>query len=265
MVYFSFLPTLSFAIIVVDSPQLNTTTANPGDSFTVTANVSDEWNTSITSTNITCVGSGGVEGTDSWDSYTLQNDSVSWTIVNLTTIEVTGTITLNTSSINGTWNCTVYGFNATNDFDSASNTSLTVNTRVGITLSQSSCSYTAGNPGSSNNAWSCGGDSYTRITHDGNIDINVTINGTDLTGQTDSSWIIGVQNVSYANVSAGDAAPSPPGTALSTTVTDLIIIWTRGTYPTKSASDLYSWINYPSPLKVQTYQGVMTLLASAAG
>lgn len=258
-----FSPAISLAEIQVDAPQLNTTTANPGDSFTVTANVSDVSNTSINSTNITCVGSGGAEGTDSWDSYTLQNSSTSWTVVNLTTVEVSGTITLNTSSINGTWNCTVYGYNATNDFAAASNNSLSVNTRIGITLSQSTCTYGAGDPGSSNNAWTCGGNAYDRITHDGNIDLNITINGSDLTGQTDASWTISVGNVTYSNVTAGDPAPSPPGLGLSTSVADLITSWVRGTYPTKSASDLYSWINYPSPLKVQTYEGVMTLLASA--
>ncbi|MFQ6010440.1 MAG: hypothetical protein ACE5J7_04970 [Candidatus Aenigmatarchaeota archaeon] len=238
---------------------------NPGDSFTVTANISDVSNTSIKSTNITCIGSGGVEGTDSWDSFTVQNSSTTWTVMNLTAVEVSGTINLNTSSINGTWTCTVYGYNITDDSASASNNSLNVATRVGFILSQSTCTYDSGNPASANNNWTCDGSSYTRITHDGNLDYNLTINGTDLTGQADASWIIVVGNVTYSNVTAGDPAPSPPGTALSNTIADLISFWARGTYPTKSASDLYSWINYPSPLKVQTYQGAITLLAVASG
>ena len=257
------LPSVSFAAISVGTPQLNATAVNPGGSFAVTANISDESNTSIKSANITCVGSGGVEGVDGWDSYTLQNGSLAWNALDLTTMEVSGAVTLNTSSINGTWTCTDYGYNATDDSASASNNSLGISTRVGIILSQSTCTYSSGNPGSTNNAWTCGGSAYDRITQDGNIGTTITVNGTDLTGQTDASWLIAAGNVSYTNVTAGSAAPSPPGILrLSLAVANTVVSWSRGTYPSKGALDLYAWLDYPSPLKAQTYQGTMTLLAS---
>jgi len=255
----------SFAAIYVETPLVSSSTVNPGDSFTVKANVTEINGISfIYNTNVTCVGSGGTEGTDNWDSYTKLNASVGWTVINTTTIEVNATITLNTSSINGTWTCKVYGNNTSSESAFESVNQPSVNTRVGIIISQSSCTFAGGNPGSNNNAWSCGGSAYNRYTHDGNTGMNITINGTDLIGVTDNSWVIAAGNVTYKNVTSEAGAPSLPGIALTTTETDLQPIWGRGTYPTKNANDLYCWLNYPTPLKYQTYGGTLTLTVKQA-
>lgn len=264
---FLFMLPITIAAISVDIPFITPITANPGNSITVEGNVTESAGTgSIFNSNVTCIGSGGVEGTDSWDSFTKQNNSVNWTIMNSTSIEVNITIFLNSSSINGTWTCKVYGNNTSGASAVGSSSDLTVNTRVGVILSQSSCVFTSGQPESGNNAWSCpeGGNNFTILTHDGNIKTNITINGTDLIGQTDSNFLIGVDNVTYKNVSGGSSPPSPPGTLLKKIATILIAFWERGIYPTKSANDLYAWVNYPKPLKVQTYQGTISIIAQQA-
>jgi len=250
--------------ITVVTPTVDPTTVNPGSSFTVSCNVSEDAGASnIYETNMSCVGSGGTEWTDSWDSYKLLNSSFVWTTLDLLTIQANGTFTLNTSSINGTWTCTCYGYNST-DSASAAVSQPTVNTRVGITLDSSACVFAAGNPGDANKDWTCGGNSYDRFTHDGNINTNVTISGTPLTGLTDISWAIAASRVTYTNVTAGGAAPSAPGTTLTTVASLLSGQWSRGAYPTKSALDLYSWLSYPNPLKAQTYEGTISLLAAGS-
>jgi hypothetical protein len=246
------------------TPTVDTTTVNPGSSFTVSCNVSEDAGASnIYETNMSCVGSGGTEWTNSWDSYKLLNSSLVWTTLDLLTIQANGTFTLNTGSINGTWTCTCYGYNST---DSASAAALqpSVNTRVGITLASSACVFASGNPGDVNKGWTCDGAAYDRFTHDGNINTNVTISGTPLTGLADISWAIAAGSATYTNVTAGGAAPSAPGVALNPAASLLSGQWSRGTYPTKSALDLYSWLSYPNPLKAQIYQGTISLLAAGS-
>lgn len=267
--FFAFLFAFLFLIrcvhsISVDTPLLNVTNIDPGKSFEVKANVTETLTALINDTNITCVGPGGTEWNDSWDSYTLLNDSVSWNVINTTTIEVTGIITLNTSSINGSWTCKVYARNTLGDSTFNSNSSLTVNTYVGLIIFENSCEFEAGLPGDENKNFTCEGKNYITFMHDGNVNISVKINGTNLIGKSDNTWEIGVGNITYKNVTSGSQAPSPPGVQLNTTETELISYWDRGVYPNKNANDLYYWLNYPVPLKVQAYEGTIYLIAREA-
>ncbi|MEM5855586.1 MAG: hypothetical protein QW472_04705 [Candidatus Aenigmatarchaeota archaeon] len=250
--------------ISVDLVLLNVTNIDPGKSFEVKANVTETLASLINDTNITCVGPGGQEWVESWDSYTLLNDSVSWNVINTTTIEVTGIITLNTSSINGSWTCKVYARNSIGQSTFNSNSSLTVNTYVGLIVFENFCGFEAGLPGDENKNFTCEGKNHITFMHDGNVNISVKINGTNLVGTIDTTWEIGVGNITYKNVTSGSQAPSPPGIPLSTIESELISYWDRGIYPNKNTNDLYCWLNYPVPLKVQTYQGTIYLIAREA-
>ncbi len=261
-----FLTTFLFLIkygysISVDSPLLNVTNINPGQSFEIKANVTETSVNDINDTNITCFGQGGIEGEESWDSYVLLNDTLNWNVINGTTIEVTGIITLNTSSINGSWTCKVYARNSTGDSAYNLNSSLSVNTYVGLIIFENSCEFEAGLPGDSNKNFTCDGKNYITFMHDSNINISVKINGTNLVGTSDPIWEIYVGNITYKNVTSGEQAPSPPGVQLSNTESDLIAFWDRGVYPNKNTNNLYCWLNYPVPLKVQVYQGTIYLIA----
>lgn len=266
---FIFLLTFYFSInlaysISVDVPLLNVTNINPGQSFEVRANVTETSYSSINDTNITCFGPGGIEGDNNWDSYTLLNDSVEWNVINDSTIEVRGAITLNTSSINGTWTCKVYARNSSGESTFNSNNSLTVNTYVGIIVFEESCVFEQGIPGDENKTLNCAGKNYIAFMHDSNINITVKINGTNLVGKEDPSWKIGVGNITYANVTSGSSAPPPSDIRLTQTEAELISFWDRGSYPNKNANDLYCWLDYPLPLKVQTYEGTIYLIAREA-
>ncbi|MGC8812405.1 MAG: hypothetical protein ACP5O8_02350 [Candidatus Aenigmatarchaeota archaeon] len=250
--------------IVVDTPLLNVTNINPGESFEVKANVTENSISSINDTNMTCFGPGGEEGVDSWDSFTLQNNTLTWNVISANTVEVKGIITLNTSSINGTWTCKVYARNSTGDSAFNSNNSLTVNPMVGITISETSCEFETGIPGDENKTWNCSGKQNITIVHNGNINITVRINGTDLTGKEDSSWKIGVGNITYANVTSGSPPPSSSDIKLTKEEAELISFWDRGSYPYKNANDLYCWLDYPIPLKVQVYEGTIYLIVREA-
>lgn len=252
--------------ISVDTPVVPSS-VDPGDIFVVKANVTETSGYgNISETNVSCVGTGGTEWIDSWDSYTRLNQSMNWTFIDSYTIEVNTTIRLNTSSINGSWTCRVYGTNSTGFSAVGTTNQLSVVTFAGITVSESFCEFEQGLPGDANRNWTCPleGNKYLRITHEGNVKINLTINGTDLVGVEDSSWTIGIGNLTYTNVTSGSSEPSPPGVTLSNLPENLIAFWERGTYPSKNENDLYCWLSYPLPLKTQAYQGTIFLDAKEA-
>jgi len=251
---------------------VNDSTPAPGVAFTVSAVVNDDNGVAdIYNSNITCYASTGTEGTDGWDSIKLLNSSVSWTSLNTSAITINGTFTSSVNywsskSIGGTWTCKVYA----NDSSGAStmlSTTMTVENSTGITLGDSTCVFDAANPGTNDQQWKCpaAGTRNQTITHNGNIDLNITISGTDLTGQTDSSWVITVGNITW-NQTTSAVPTTEAGTALSGSAVDFITLWNRGTLSTRTynATNLTAWLDYPTPLKSQLYQGTITLTSSVA-
>jgi hypothetical protein len=226
----------------------------PGTTLSLSTNVSEVHGAdNITDVTLTCWGSTSSEGAlDSWDHYT--NSSGLVTNLNITTNSYDFKIALNSKSERGLWTCRI---NAT-DFLSATDsmdTGFTMNTRVGISLDHSSCTA-SGKPGTKDLALTnC---APVTITNDGNVNINVTVTGTNLTGQTYPSWVIPVGNLGH------NSTNNAPGTALSESDVQILGDWARGTYPTALTSTQYWFISLPTPLSVQNYTGTVTYIASAS-
>lgn len=255
---------------VVNVAFINNTSPSSGVAFFVSAEVTDQnGKGDIFNGNITCVGTGGTEGTNNWDSIKLANSSLTWTSINSTTYRFNGTFTTSidfwsTKSINGTWTCKVYA-NDTASASASASTTMTVSTSTGISLFTSTCVFDSATPGTNDKQWKCpsAGDRNLTTQHDGNIKINVTISGTNLVGQTDNSFNITVGNITW-NQTTGAVPSTEAGTALTTSAVNYITFWPRGTSPTSNTTNTTTWIDYPLNLKVQTYQGTITLTSSAS-
>jgi hypothetical protein len=246
------------------------TTISPGTTFYVAATINDaNGQADLSTVNVSCIGTGGTQWTDGWDSIKRTNASQTWTSVNTSawTVNTTFSSSANywgTKSINGTWTCNVYANDASSAIGSSTGT-MTVGTSVGISTLASTCAFTSGSPGDTDKQWGCptsAGGANNTVQHDGNIGISVTISGTALTGVTDNSWTIGVGNITW-NQTTGPVPSTEAGTALSATATSFITAWTRGASTTSNMTNATAWVDYPNPLKVQTYQGTMTLTSSA--
>ncbi len=229
---------------------------DPGTSFSFQGNVTDtNGEQDIDSVVLTCWGPSSTEGdTDDWDHYT--NSSPTVTNIDSDTNQYDFTITTDKHADDGSWTCEVY----VNDSAGASDTSQdtwSMNTRIGIVLSASSGSSSA-LPGT-NDVVVNNYDPET-ITHDGNIDLNVSVSGTDLTGVSDSSWSIPVDHLEYND------SNTLPGTNLSSTDALMLDFFNRGDPDTETAntSDWYWWVDIPEPLKAQDYSGTITYTAEAA-
>ncbi|MFQ6010442.1 MAG: hypothetical protein ACE5J7_04980, partial [Candidatus Aenigmatarchaeota archaeon] len=194
-----------------------------------------------------------------------------WSSVNSSAVRVNGTFTTSvdywsTKSANATWTCKVYGNDSAGQDASTSGT-IIVSSSTGINIGNATCVFDAANPGTNDQQWACpsSGTRNETVTHNGNIDLNLTINGTDLTGQADASWTIGVGNITW-NQTTSEVPTSEAGTALSTSTADFITIWNRGTLAsrTSNTTNATAWIDYPTPLKSQLYQGTVSLISSAA-
>jgi len=244
-------------------------TVSPGTVFYVAAQVSDSnGKEDIIQINVSCVGSGGVEWTNSWDSLQHLNDSyINWTSVSSTTWLVNATFNTSvnywsTKSINGTWTCKIYANDSSGASANNSGT-MTVNTYAGISLYSESCVFDTGSPGDTGKPWGCP-TTFNRnntVVHEGNTWINVTINATNLVGKTDPSWFIGYGNMTW-NQTTGEVPTSKQGYAFTGSSMDFITFWGRGTYPTSNATNATVWLDYPTPLYLQTYEGNITFSAS---
>lgn len=250
--------------ISVETPSFNITEINPGESFEIKANITEVNVEDVTEANMTCYGYGGTEGGNDWDSFTLLNNSLTWRIIDSNILEVSGVITLNTSSIDGTWTCKVYAKNSTND-SSFNLTFFNVRERIGLMVFEESCFFNEGFPGEENKTLDCEGKNYITFMHDGNVNLTVKIKGSNLVGEEEPSWEIGVGNITYTNITLGEEEPLFSEVKLEESERILISSWSRGSYPNKSTNLLYCWLDYPLPLKSQVYRGTIYLIVEKAG
>ena len=88
-------------------------------------------------------------------------------------------------------------------------------------------------------------------TNCGNVVIDAQLQGADLDGQTDPTWIIGVGNVTYYG--SDDVGSSVALTDSWVTLQQDIA--EQGT------AQIWNWIDVPSPIKAQTYQGTYSVQA----
>lgn len=167
-----------------------------------------------------------------------------------------------TSISAGTYNYTVYANDTSGNEATPVTSNFTVNTQVAITLSQVPIDF--GNttiPVSERRADNgTAGDGYTGgtvkgfpavVNNTGNVDIDLSINGTDLVGQTNGAYTVGVGNVTY------NTTDSTPGTELTTTEATIAT-----TVSMHTPTDVYFWITLPEGLISQSYQGTVNIYAT---
>lgn len=223
--------------------------STPGTLLTYVVNVTDdEGFADIDSVWLKCWGTGKSEtDSDEWDHIT--NSSAYSENVNSTTNNYTFTYLISNKAINGTWNCKAFCNDTAGETANDTDT-FDMNTRAGIILNETDFTIT-GNPGDTDVAFV---NPFVEITHDGNIDMNVSILGTNLVNGTD---VIAVGNITYD-------ATSLPGTAL--TVGDAVTedTWGRGTYPTASTINRFFWMDYPLPSAAVVYLGNISFSGSAS-
>jgi len=203
----------------------------------------------VNATNCTCWSADSSEGaSDGWDHWT--NSTGNWTLHNATAVNYTFFRTADNHAENGTWTCKIYANDTVGDKDT-NQTTFTMSTRAGILLGSSSCTVN-GDPGDTNKTITdCFPDT---ITHDGNVNISLGISSSDLTGQSDASWVILVGNLTHYGTS--DAGSS---IQLTTSTYTFNTLFTRGTPSTANTTNRYMWLNFPLPLKPQDYQGTVTI------
>lgn len=218
---------------------------NPGDTINFTANVSDNVNVDTVLLEI--------EGTN----YTMSGTEPSYWYD-----------TLDTSAYApGTYAYTVYANDTYGNWATPLDGNFTINTLVSIDLTQIPIDFgnttipvynRSADNGTISTAQGYDGDGVVEgfpmiVNNTGNVHVNLTISGTDLIGLTQTSYSIGVGNVTYDL--DGTVATT---TALATTTTE----YATNVTSFGGTQDTYFWIQIPQGLPSQFYQGNVTICAS---
>ena len=99
-------------------------------------------------------------------------------------------------------------------------------------------------------------NAYITSTHNGNVDLDVTADQSDLVSGDDT---IGDGNVSwYLSDEAGSSTPFTGG------ADEVTGDWARGTDPDSATFDLYMWLDIPANQPAGEYAGTLQILASAS-
>jgi hypothetical protein len=260
--------TLSNAAPTVESVTVQSPTGQaPGTSFWVYGIINDADSVAdISTAKISCYASPGVEFVSSWDSVYQNNGTLTWTPINDTAVSVNGTFTgdnyWSLKSTSATWNCTVYGKDLSNA-EAGSSTTMGVSASTGFTLGEDSCVFDTGSVGT-NKQWKCptGSTRNETITHTGNVNLDMKISGTDLTGATNTSWTIGVGNITWKQATGTVTTDNSGAALLTSSDASLIDGWSRGDADISSATNMTAWLTYPNPLMVQSYAGTISITAS---
>jgi len=219
---------------------------NPSDIITISSNVSHTTSSdNIENVILNCNSDTNNTG---WD-YFINNTPII-TNINSTWNNYEFTIETSVHSEPGNWICEVTAeCEITGRVDFMSD-NFNMNERIGIILNVSLLEDSF-DPGVADNLLD-----LIEIKHDGNIDYDLSVVGTDLTGTIDISWIIPVGNLKYDESSL-------PGTSLTNSSVIIETPFTRGTYPNSNTLEYYWWITMPSPLKSQLYSGTITYEVSS--
>jgi len=145
----------------------------------------------------------------------------------------------------GAWNTTIY-LNETGSKSGINSTNFTYNTLVSLSLNSSSMSCS----GQSLNSYNLTNGYPVKIQNTGNAILNISLSGTNLVGQTNSSVFVGVGNVTY-NRTAVTGTFANLSTASS---------WIFTSLPNGNMIERSIWFRtyYPG-LKAQVYNGNTTI------
>lgn len=243
---------------------LDSNTYDPGTTVTVNVTVTDDAGTDNLDTLTVYAWHtvNGTEGNDKWDSDYTSTTTID-TQKDATTAEYQVSFTLsqhalytNTSDSSEIWEVGAEAENSYSNIDTLQHASgFDVTKSAGISLSDTALTVSV-QPDTTQNQF----DQYpVTITHTGNADQDIDINGTNLTstGTTDE---IDVSNLHYNT--ANDYGAS---STLTTSLTSWITNMPRGDASTETAEtrDAYYWLDVP-PVDAADYTGTITLDVSLA-
>jgi len=144
----------------------------------------------------------------------------------------------------------------TQDYNTSPST-ITVNASVGHTEDATSGTYT-GAPNSSNNAILANTtNAYIETTHNGNVDINVSVTATALDDSVHTPIAVGNQKW-YLTNDSGSAVPFTGG------ADEVKANWGRGTSPTSATQNIYYWLDVPVGQPSGAYTGTLTYSTQAS-
>lgn len=125
---------------------------------------------------------------------------------------------------------------------------------TGITLDTQTGTF-SGSPNSQDNAFTSGqtGNGYIKVTHNGNQDLNLGMEVSDLTSDIYTIWD---SNISwYLSNDTTNSEPFTHGDARDT----IIGKWERGTCPDANTTNIYTWLDIPPGTPAGDYNGIFTI------
>lgn len=115
---------------------------------------------------------------------------------------------------------------------------ITVNSATSLVIDSSTATYSTAPNSTQNPILTDQANAYVYITHNGNIDLNLTTQGAD--------FIKGGDTIDKANQKFSITGDYGGSAAIDGTAQNFLTVWGRGTYPTSSAQNLYFWLDCPS-------------------
>ncbi len=246
-------------------------TVDPGTELTIEVTITDpngvgDINTESFYLEIYTDGDANGAGED-WDhnNLYLPTDAISlgtangctqWSSVYCITLPTT---TWTTKFLNGDANIFIMvdDNSSAGDFNFLTAGALVVNPITSRSEDSTSGTY-SGNPNTANNAITTDQtNAYVISTHNGNVNIDVTVRATDLNIST--SVYIGDDNQSWHPTDDG------PGSTAFTGAADTVkTAWGRGTYPTSGVQNIYYYLDIPDQQPSGDYTGTLTYNSTAS-
>jgi len=238
---------------LVKSIELSSSPLAPGTTQTIKIKVKDkEGADTIKEINVTIWNdeTSKEKSKDDWDHYTLENGTWdSMKNINSTTDEYKFNVVINKHALNGTYTVKAYVEDEEETRDS-NETKFEVLTRTGVVLDTLTLTV-SGKAGEKGVLFNEGPQN---ITHDGNVNQEIYINGTNLAGPEN----IAVNNITYSD---------NLGTPMEYRMTSQEVLFNelspmnRGTYPESTTKQVYHWLDYPLGIKTGDYRGIIVIKA----
>ncbi len=144
------------------------------------------------------------------------------------------------------------------DYNAEANEGLIVSGTTGISVDTTTGTF-SGSADSTDNAFTSNTtNNYIAVTHNGNQNLELKIDPDDLNSGED---IIGDSNISwYLSDDAGSSTPFSAGVVDDT----IHSAWARGTSPTASVDDVYTWLDIPAGTPSGDYSGSYAISSEAS-
>lgn len=167
--------------------------------------------------------------------YCLQVDTTDWTTKFVAGVT---TVTIDVSDVSA------------EPATQAESSGLTINATVGISNDATSGAY-SGQPASTDEILTSEAKTYITTTHNGNVDLNVTVTATAFSDAVHTDIPVGAQKWDLTGT-VGSATPFTGSADLVNST------WGRGTNPVSATMDLSLWLDIPAGQPAGAYLGTLT-------